>query len=220
MGRLDQGAAVIRLNTDPAAFVGTETTLAALRALELPVPSVRASGTSPMPYVILDWLPGRDLGAVAHHLHERQLGGIAAGIAEVQRRTSTLHWVGGFGTAPAGAAAPQRTWREVLGGLLAPALSADDELRTLADKIDRGLDRRDAELAAVVPVAFLDDLSTRNVLVRRGRLVGLVDLDAVLYGDPRLHLGLVTAAFVSSAPRCSIRTSCVGKPRLQPKIAT
>ena len=51
----------------------------------------------------------------------------------------------------------------------------------------RGCRRRSARgptLEAVPPLPFLDDLTTKNVLVDGGRLSGVVDVDVVCFGDP------------------------------------
>ena len=56
----------------------------------------------------------------------------------------------------------------------------------------------------MTPTCFLDDLTIKNVLVDdAGQLCGVVDLDVVAYGDPRLHIGLCAAAVTAFMPsRC------------------
>lgn len=46
----------------------------------------------------------------------------------------------------------------------------------------------------VAPVAFLDDTTTKNVLIHQGRLSGIVDVDVVCYGDPLYVLALTYVA--------------------------
>ena len=53
------------------------------------------------------------------------------------------------------------------------------------------------ELEAVRPRAFLDDTTTKNVIVERGRLSGIVDVDVVCYGDPLFTVALTRASLRS-----------------------
>ena len=48
--------------------------------------------------------------------------------------------------------------------------------------------------SSVQPTCFLDDLTTKNVIVQNGELRGLVDFDVVCYGDPLYWLALTRAA--------------------------
>jgi hypothetical protein len=55
-------------------------------------------------------------------------------------------------------------------------------------------------LSEVRPVCFLDDLTTKNVMMCDGELSGVVDFDCVAFGDPLLHLGLTAAAVTADVP--------------------
>ena len=52
------------------------------------------------------------------------------------------------------------------------------------------MDRSSARLDAIEPICFLDDLTTKNVIVHDGVLRGVVDFDVVCYGDPMYWLAL------------------------------
>ena len=45
-------------------------------------------------------------------------------------------------------------------------------------------------------MCFLDDLTIKNVIVEGGALRGLIDFDAVCYGDPLFWLGLTATVLV------------------------
>jgi aminoglycoside phosphotransferase (APT) family kinase protein len=45
------------------------------------------------------------------------------------------------------------------------------------------------DLAAVKPVAFLYDLNVRNVIVDKGEVTGIIDVDSLWFGDPLLAIG-------------------------------
>lgn len=52
----------------------------------------------------------------------------------------------------------------------------------------------------VPPICFLDDTTTKNVIMLDGVLQGLVDFDWVAYGDPLYLIGLVQMAVAADAP--------------------
>jgi len=52
--------------------------------------------------------------------------------------------------------------------------------------------------AAVEPRPFLDDTTTKNVLVHEGRLAGIVDVDYVCFDDALLTPALTEIALLSS----------------------
>ena len=52
-------------------------------------------------------------------------------------------------------------------------------------------------LKAVKPLAFLDDITTKNVLIHNNKLSGIVDTDSICFGDKLKHLGLTNMALVS-----------------------
>jgi hypothetical protein len=49
----------------------------------------------------------------------------------------------------------------------------------------------------IKPIPFLDDITTKNVLVNNGRLSGIVDVDEICYGDSLLVVGLTNMALLS-----------------------
>ena len=56
--------------------------------------------------------------------------------------------------------------------------------------VRRRLDALRPALDRIESTPFLDDTTTKNVLVAEGRLSGIVDVDELCYGDPLLTLGL------------------------------
>jgi hypothetical protein len=51
--------------------------------------------------------------------------------------------------------------------------------------------------AAVPPTPFLDDVTTKNVIVHNGALSGIVDVDWLCFGDPLLTPALTNMALLS-----------------------
>lgn len=171
-----------------------------LRPLGAPLPELLIDGSAePYPHMLLERLPGTDLGAVAHRLSPPQLEAIARGMVEVQAIVARQPTAGLYGYASAPHAAPFAAWAEVLGAEL------DHDLQRIAEAglFDHGLasqarialDVLGPDLDRVSATPFLHDTTTKNVIIADdGSLAGIVDVDSLCYGDPRLTPALTLAS--------------------------
>ncbi len=117
-----------------------------------------------------------------------QMTRLAEQIAGFQKCVLALPPPHGYGYAPPGDAGPRASWLHVLQG----AESGLSEPG--AGRLAALIRAREPYFRQVPPLCFLDDLTTKNVLVRGGELTGLVDFDGVCYGDPLFWLGLTATA--------------------------
>lgn len=162
-----------------------------LRPLGVPLPEVIAEGLDePFPWVVLERLPGTDLGRVIGALSDGQLRVVAAGVAAAQAAAARVGSAGRYGYAAAPQTAPHAAWSCVLDANLdrsrarirAAGLFGTGPVDEVAALVAR---RRD-ELDAMPATAFLHDTTTRNVIVAPdGRTCGIVDVDDLCFGDPR-----------------------------------
>src|SRR5262249_39750933 len=65
------------------------------------------------------------------------------------------------------------------------------------ERVGRCIQASTPYLRTVQPRPFLDDLTTKNVLVHEGRLSGVVDTDCVCFGDPLFTPALTWMALLS-----------------------
>jgi aminoglycoside phosphotransferase (APT) family kinase protein len=194
------GHVIVRLNPNPNVFRGTAATVAALGERGLPVPRLLASDLSltryPVAFLLLQKIAGRDLGFALPGMTAAGMADVAAGVVAIQRTVTATPQGRGYGFVPFGRPGSHPTWEALIerdaGRATAGAAGALDE--ALFDRFREALDRARPSLRAVPPVCFLDDLTTKNVIVRRGRLSGIVDLDVVCYGDPLYWLSLTRTA--------------------------
>jgi len=198
--RTPERSVIVRLNKHARAFAGTERTIRELGALGLPVPRVVASDVTlarfPMAYVLLEKIPGRDVRYELASMTRAQMAVLAEQVAGMQRLVGGLPRGSGYGFVAIGGRGRAATWEEVVRrhvdtsvGRLGSAAPGE-----LIDDVRRSLERREPYLRGVPPTCFLDDLTTKNVIVEGGELRGIVDLDAVCYGDPLFWLGLTQTA--------------------------
>ncbi len=83
------------------------------------------------------------------------------------------------------------------GGGAGRDLRADAALADLIADVRSAVDRSAARLDLIEPICFLDDLTTKNVIVDDGVLQGVVDFDVVCHGDPMYWLALTQVAVLS-----------------------
>jgi aminoglycoside phosphotransferase (APT) family kinase protein len=203
----DGSAVILRTNRrDPSVMLGTERNLRVLADLGLPVPAVLASDLTlsryDAAYMVMARIAGRDLGFALAEMTRPQMTALAEQVVGFQRAAATLPAGEGFGWVAIGQPGPFPTWAAVLdravrrnveaAGPLAPP-GVEARLRALYA-------RQADEIARVAPTPYLDDLTTKNVLIEGGRLQGVVDFDWICYGDRRYWLGLTQMAVVSDSP--------------------
>ncbi|GAB5389423.1 MAG: hypothetical protein Alpg2KO_23910 [Alphaproteobacteria bacterium] len=168
-----------------------------LRELGVPLPDLLVSDLDgPFPTLLLEHLPGTDLGACVGQMTTGQLDKLIEQLIQMHRLVHDLPTAGRFGFAACADQAPHASWFAVLDALVTrinPALSAEkSELHTALIKLE-------GQISQIQPTPFLHDTTTKNVLIGQdGRLVGIVDVDDLCWGDPRFvialtHVGMALA---------------------------
>ncbi len=177
-----------------------------LRPLGVPLPAMLHVDLEmrrhPFPFVVLERLSGRDLGTDFETLSTAERRALAAELHDIQNRVTALPEGAGFGYASSYEGAfPCQSWGEVVAGQLARsrrrirAASIVDE--RLVDLVWNRVERLAGYLAAIRPVPFLHDITTKNVIIDRGRLSGIVDVDDLCFGDPLFLVGLIRVALIA-----------------------
>jgi hypothetical protein len=176
-----------------------------LGKIGVPIPTLYASGVyEDFAYMVLERLPGRDLGQVYGGLKPAAKRSIAAEVAEIQQRIATLPVARGYGFATSyedANANGRKSWLDVVEDDI--KRSEDRIIRAghieggYVDRVRRFLAEHETYLRAVEPNPFLDDMTTKNVIVHEGALSGIVDTDHVCFGDPFFTVGLTRMALLS-----------------------
>jgi aminoglycoside phosphotransferase (APT) family kinase protein len=174
-----------------------------LRPRGVPLPKILAEDVrGEFPWLLMERLPGTDLGARITSLSDQQLDRIAAGVAQAQAITAATGSAGRYGYAARPEQAPHDMWAQVLdanlarsrqrmarAGLFDVALldMAQGALAALRDEIDQ-----------IAPTPFLHDTTTKNVIVTAdGDISGIVDVDDLCFGDPRYPAALTRAVLLA-----------------------
>lgn len=176
-----------------------------LEPLGVPLPKMlHAEAKGEFAYMVLERLPGRDLGLAYAELSDAQKRGLAMSVADAQARCAQLPQACGYGYAMSyddPALRQNQRWRDVLVGDLERsrkriiAVGVLDE--AVADRVLGHLPRFETYLSQVQPVAFMNDTTTRNVLVHEGKLSGIVDVDSLCFGDSLFTVALTRLALLT-----------------------
>ena len=148
-------------------------------------------------YLILTWFPGEDLGIVYPQLTWEEKRGIANAVVEIQNRVAAL---------PVEVMADWSWWDSFVQDMLDRAeqrirknayfdTEKVDRLRTAAEKLRPYFD-------CVQPVAYLDDISSKNLLIHEGRVSGVVDIDWMGIGDRLTFAALTRMALLNMECDC------------------
>jgi aminoglycoside phosphotransferase (APT) family kinase protein len=207
VGFADRPPVVVRIG-DPSSkadFAGAIHLSELLRPRGVPLPAILAADArADPPWLLLERLPGTDLGAVISRLTKKQLDGIAVQVVRAQVITASTGSAGRHGYAVRPEEAPHTAWSQVLEANLARSRQRIAMARLfevgLVEIVEAQVTRRQQELDAIAPTPFLHDTTTRNVIVtREGIFSGIVDVDDLCFGDPRYPAALTLAVLMANA---------------------
>jgi Ser/Thr protein kinase RdoA (MazF antagonist) len=202
----DRPPVVVRVAAEHSrsAMVGALKVSRLLRPLGVPLPEIISEGVNHhFSHLVLERLPGTDIGDVMRGLSDSSLEVIATKVAQAQKITSKAvsGWRYGYSIEPANA--PHENWSHVLldnlsrsrRRIAAAKLFDGDAVET----VTRMVSAARAELDALPPVPFLHDTTTKNVIVtQQGSFSGIVDVDDLCFGDPRYVVALTLASLIAS----------------------
>jgi aminoglycoside phosphotransferase len=173
-----------------------------LRPLGVPLAEILLADVGArLPYLILQRLPGTDLGHVYAELTIRQRTALADSVAGLQELAGRLPEANGFGYALAYDAVLEREWTHVLSASLRRGRAWIDRAGVVgpawSDRVEAKLARMTDSFDDVRPRAFLHDVTTKNVIVHEGRLSGIVDVDSMAFGDPLWTVALTRMSLLA-----------------------
>jgi aminoglycoside phosphotransferase len=177
-----------------------------LRPLGVPLPEMIAhhvgNGDGDRSWMVLERLPGTDLEHAHATLTPQQRRDVADGVVRAQQIVATsLPPGGGFGYVNWPRDWPHSTWRDVVRENLTLSRTRIERVGVAdphhPDRVESLLPQFANYFTSVRPIPFLDDTTTRNVIVHNGRLAGIVDVDSICYGDVLLPIGLTRMALLN-----------------------
>ena len=168
-----------------------------LAQLEIPVPKVLKHGQfEDAYYTFITYIEGRDIGEVYHTLNDFEKYDIVKSLAEIQRKMAALPSIGRYGYD----GWSFDTWVEYVEFDVGRFRGGIEQNKvfdvSVCDEVEKVKNTLKDYFLSVKPTAFLDDITTKNVLVHNGKLTGIVDVDTVCYGDSLAVIGLTNMALL------------------------
>jgi len=159
--------------------------------------------TSPFPYLIIERLAGTDLGIVYPQLSKDEKKILAGEMAHIQEIAGTLPLGKGFGFVGGyESSCFQRTWIDVLYSSLDRSRKRIQTIGAVdsrhVDRVAEKIEKYESYFSQVSPKCFLDDITTKNVIVHGGRLSGIVDVDCVCFGDNLFTIALTRMSLLNT----------------------
>ena len=193
--QLETGGAkyIVRCSGEAGAYDQTVRWLEKLAAVGVPVPVVLRRGVfRGYDYIVLSYLEGEDLGAVYADLSAEDKRAIAKEVVRIQEQAGTLR---------PEALEPDWSWRGFVDEMLGRAGERIEKNGYFdpekADRLQEESRRLEGYFSGVRPAVYLDDISTKNLLIRHGRVSGVIDVDWIGIGDRLTYAALTNMALLN-----------------------
>ncbi len=179
---------VIRLNRDKGAYSESIDLLKQAWSLGLPVSKVVNIGVyEEFEFIILTYVRGRDLGIVYPMLNTADKMNIAAEVVCLQQKAAGFVYKGN-----------RYPWYKFVYDALDVA---EKRIRqngffdvSKVEKVRQASQYFTGYFETLNPVTYLDDISTKNLLIENGHVSGIVDIDEIGFGDRLTYVALMRVA--------------------------
>ena len=183
---------VLRCSKDENAYKDTVYWLNRLSVCEIPIPIVLSEGKyKDYSYLILSYIRGDDIGNVYCKLNDSEKKQIAKEVVKIQRKVSRLDIHADMGW----------TWNCFVDKMLNRAekrIKRKNYFDFNKIYIIKKLQQEIQEYLDKVPIApYLDDISTKNLLIYEGNVSGIIDIDWMGFGDMLTFVALTRVSLLN-----------------------
>lgn len=184
---------VVRCSSERNAYDSTVYWLEQLASIEIPVPKIISRGRfEEFEYLILSYFEGKDIGLVYPQLSDDDKKEIAKEIVHIQNQVAALRLEN---------VDPQWSWKLFIDDMLERAqkrIATNGYFEV--EKVDRlwkSAEKLDKYFLSIEPIAYLDDVSTKNLLIHNGRISGIIDIDWIGVGDKLTYVAMTNMALLN-----------------------
>jgi len=180
---------IFRCSTEENAYVETIHWLTQLSTLDIPIPKVLAHGTcEEYQYLILNYIKGEDIGLIYATLTAPEKKQIAKNVMEIQRKVARLQLPENVSWA----------WQDFVNEMLDRAADRITQNGYFdigkVNRIKEEMPVLNEYFSQIKPVAYLDDISTKNLLIHNGKVSGVIDIDWMGIGDNLTFIAMTYVA--------------------------
>lgn len=184
---------VVRCSPENGAYDTSVFWLKKLAVIDVPVPEVIAKGKhNEYEYLILSYIEGKDIGIVYEQLTDENKKAIAKEIVYIQKQVAALEledeekdW----------------SWLTFINYMLERAKKRIIQNGYFdVEKVERlrnQMGQLKEYFVNIKPIAYLDDISSKNILIHDGRISGIIDVDWIGIGDKLTFVALTYMALVN-----------------------
>ena len=181
---------IFRCSTEENAYAETIRWLTQLSILDIPIPKVLFYGAyEEYQYLILNFIEGEDIGLIYTSLTIAEKKQIAKEVMEIQRKV--VHQRLDF-------AENSWSWQDFVNEMLDRAeerIAANGYFdRNKVEQVREKISVLDEYFSRIKPVAYLDDISTKNLLIHNGKVSGVIDIDWMGIGDNLTFIAMTYVA--------------------------
>lgn len=182
---------VIRCSEEDNAYENAVYWLEKLKAIDIPVPKIIGKGKIEIyEYLILTYIEGQDIGLVYSQLNEDEKRAIAKEIVHIQNKVASLELPN---------VANDWKWHDVVNDTLERARERiiQNGYYFQVEKVEALLEQAvelEDYFASIKPIAYLDDISSKNLLINNGKISGIIDIDWMGIGDKLTYVALTNMA--------------------------
>lgn len=183
---------VIRCSEEEHAYADTIYWLTQLRKENIPVPEIIANGKyQNYDYVILSYIDGEDLGIVYPGLSDDEKHAIAREVVRIQNIVATMELKG---------IDDNWSWNQFIQENLERSKERIEQNGYFdTDRVEQvwkmGESLQDY-FRQIKPIAYLDDISTKNLLIQKGKVSGVIDVDWIGVGDQLTYVAMTNVALL------------------------
>jgi len=183
-------------------YIGSIKWLAELNSLGIPVPKLLKYGQyDDIFFTVITHIKGKDLGEIYQSLNDYQKKNIVKELSNIQNKISKINSMGLYGYPYSENNKLFVTWIDYLKSLIKRSIDRIIQNGIFNVEIGKSvikiLNSHKEYFENIKPIAFLDDITTKNVLVNEGTFSGIVDIDEICFGDSLLVIGLTNIALIS-----------------------
>lgn len=194
---------IARLSSRDYFLKGSHNHIPLLKDKGIIVPEILAEDYSkkdmPYAYQFLSKLPGKDIGLIIDSLSDEQLTTIAKEISLIFDKVKTIPASDKFGLVYGDHEEFSDTWTERMKIWIDESISQGTKTGIMNERFESILSRLYNDYKDyfdhVLPITYLGDVSSKNVMVDNGEFTGVVDLDGLTQGDPLEAIGRIKASW-------------------------
>ena len=181
---------IFRCSEEENAYAETVHWLTRLSGLDIPIPKILFHGTHEnYQYLILNYLPGEDIGLVYSTLTIAEKKQIAKDVMKIQHKVAGLNL---------DIAEDAWSWQDFVNEMLDRAeerMAANGYFDTgKVTRVREEMRLLDEYFSQIRPLAYLDDISTKNLLIHNGKVSGVIDIDWMGVGDNLTFIAMTYVA--------------------------